>query len=687
MLRIGIARSVRCAESSLVRCRGQWLASGRRTLADGPGNRTVLPGSQSQTVAGVPQPPILDAQKTNLDAAAGASVKVPPPPPSAPSATSVLSSTTPPTPSINTGNLPPTGYGTAAAGPTSAPPPPPKRPRRRFRNFIYTLFLLSALGYAGGVYYSLVSDNFHDFFTEYVPFGEDAVSYFEEREFRKRFPSKDVAPKNWPQTRGENKVNIGRSSGLSPRTVEETHQDLNRGGKHMNAVDGGKPQPGKAQQVPDDASGREKTQAVEAAKKGTPASDAPAGKDAKVESKPATSAPAQAKTAAPAPAPVSAIAGPQVDHINVPQAAEPVVQDLVKMVNNIITAVNASPEASKFTSVVQTMKGDLNTIISEVGTLKETAVADANKRIQDANTEFDTAAKELVQRLEMEMREQEAKWREEYEVERERLSTTYEKRLQAELESVKKVEEEKAHNSLLQQEVDLQKKYMETVQSKVEQERSGRLSKLNELSTSVSELENLTGKWNAIVDSTLQTQHLHLALSALRSRLNSDNETPTPFLNELIALKQLAPNSDLIAAAIATINPSSYQTGIPSAAALIDRFRRVASEVRKAALLPSDAGVASHAASAVLSRLMFSKKSESGGGVPQGGDVEAVLARSEVALEEGDLDAAAREMNGLQGWAGVLSRDWVGECRRVLEVRQAVEVIATEARLQSLLVE
>ena len=64
-----------------------------------------------------------------------------------------------------------------------------------------------------------------------------------------------------------------------------------------------------------------------------------------------------------------------------------------------------------------------------------------------------------------------------------------------------------------------------------------------------------------------------------------------------------------------------------------------------------------------------------------------MLARTEVLLEEGDLDAAAREMNGLNGWAKVLSKDWLAECRRVLEVRQALDVIATEARLQSLLVE
>ena len=62
------------------------------------------------------------------------------------------------------------------------------------------------------------------------------------------------------------------------------------------------------------------------------------------------------------------------------------------------------------------------------------------------------------------------------------------------------------------------------------------------------------------------------------------------------------------------------------------------------------------------------------GDCPRGRRGEATLARTEVLLEEGEWDSAAREMNGLQGWAGVLARDWVGEVRRVLEVWQAVDV-------------
>ncbi|TKA69940.1 hypothetical protein B0A55_10794, partial [Friedmanniomyces simplex] len=510
--------------------------------------------------------------------------------------------------------------------------------------------------------------------------------------------------KNWPQTRGENKVTIGKSSGLSPRIANERKEssDLGQKGRHVSAIeDNNKPQPGKAQQTPDATSPRDKTQAVEAAKKGVeaPQSSSPGTSGGRTlqpkenvadkgdVSRPATSQPkeaasrpaqdtAQAKPAAPP--------APAIDHLNVPQATEPVVQELVKMVNNVITAINASPEASKFSSTVQTAKGDLDNIISTIGTLKDSAAHEAETKIKDAHTEFDTAAKELVRRLEQEMREQESKWREEYENEREKLSNSYQQRLQTELDSVKKVQEEERKNALIQQEIDLQKQYMDTVKAKVEEERSGRLSKIDALAQSVDELEKLTGEWNSVVDATLKTQHLQVAVEAVRAKV-LDSDTPTPFLNELVALKEVSKNDDVVNAAIASINPLAYQRGIPSPASLIDRFRRVASEVRKASLLPEDAGVASHAASAVLSRFMFTKKADRG--LPEGEDVEATLARTEVLLEEGDLDAAAREMNGLRGWAGVLSRDWVGECRRVLEVRQAVEVIATEARLQSLLVE
>jgi mitofilin len=540
-----------------------------------------------------------------------------------------------------------------------------------------TLIVLSALGYAGGVYYALKSDNFHDFFTEYIPGGEDAVSYFEEREFRKRFPPRPVESKNWPQLRGENKVTIGKSSGLSAKPSDES--DLGSKGRHNGAQAEAKPV----------AAAKEKAKEA----KETVKDVADSAKKAVTQAAPAAPKPAATQPA------VST-----VDHVNVAEATEPVVQDLVKMVNNIITAVNASSEAGKLSTTVRSAKDDLQKIIGEISTMKEVAAHDAETQVRNAHMEFDGAAKELVRRLEAEMRETESKWRDEYESERERLSNTYQQRLSAELEAARRVAEEKNKNALLEQEISLQKNFSKSVKAKIEEERDGRLSKLDELATSVAELEKLSSDWSEVIDANLATQHLHVALESVRNAvLNSEH--PTPFINELVALKEVSKGNDVVNAAIGSINPAAYQRGIPTPANLIDRFRRVASEVRKASLLPEDAGVASHAASAVLSKMMFTKKGERG--LPNGDDVEATLARTEVLLEEGDLESATREMNGLKGWAGVLSRDWVAETRRVLEVRQAVDVsvpslpkcdhlqvanecalqvIAAEARLQSLLV-
>jgi len=84
----------------------------------------------------------------------------------------------------------------------------------------------------------------------------------------------------------------------------------------------------------------------------------------------------------------------------------------------------------------------------------------------------------------------------------------------------------------------------------------------------------------------------------------------------------------------------------------------------------------------VLSKLMFKKN-----GLAQGNDVESILAKTETYLEESNVDSAAREMNQLSGWARTLANDWLREARLVLEVQQALDVIAAEARVQSLRVQ
>ena len=540
------------------------------------------------------------------------------------------------------------------------------------------------MSYGAAVFYALKSDNFHDFFTEYVPYGEEAVLYFEERSFHKRFPNARINRNRVHPSaqRGGNKVTIPSKSGISWRVFEEGNSegsDLSQKGRHMSALDANKPtnnQVSNTQQAPNLAEHKEKSAAVEAAKASaqpkTPAS-APEKKaeqptEAKSTPSPATLSP-KSDTRPPAIVPVTCLSP-----LEIPNAEEPVVQELAKIVNDLITVINAdSADAShKYSAPITKAKDALAEIGTKIAAMKEAERQAAEAKINEAHRKFDEGAKELARRIDAARGEELAQYREEFEKEREKLSHSYLEKIKTDVERAQQVSEQRMKNELTEQAIELKRKFVSDIKSLVEQEREGRLSKISELSTNVDDLQKLTSGWNGVIDSNLATQKLQVAVDAVRSSISraaASEGRPKPFLNELAALKEVANGDHVVDAAIASINPTAYQRGIPSPAQLIDRFRRVSSEVRKASLLPENAGIASHAASLVLSKIMFKKQ-----GQPQGGDVESVLTRAETLLEEGDLDGAAREMNTLKGWAGVLSKDWLQECRKVLEVRQALDV-------------
>lgn len=512
------------------------------------------------------------------------------------------------------------------------------------------------------MYYSRINDNFHDFFTEYIPYGEEAVLYFEEQEFRKRFPgvlggrSRDT---------GE-RVKIPSSSGVSWRVADgsgERHTAaVTKDVSKVNASQSPAPAPDtKSKQTPSPDKPSHPVQQQPKEPEPVKAKEQP--KEEPRGTSPASFRPPEVDEPSRFPDEVT-----RIDPININDAKEPLVQDLVKIINDIITVVNADNANAKFSATIGKAKDELSKFGGKINDLKSAALKDADEKVKSSHEEFDRAAKELIKRLENEMREQESKWRDEYESERQKIQEAFDQKLKAEIERANELNEQKLQNQLLEQAVELKRKFMEEVKNRVEEERNGRLGKLSDLSNSVSELEKLTTDWNSVVDTNLKTQHLHVAVETVRAILE-DTTTPRPFTKELVALKEIAGDDPVVDAAIASINPTAYQHGISTSAQLIDRFRRVATEVRKASLLPEEAGVASHASSYLLSKVMFKKK-----GLAEGDDVESILTRTETYLEEGDLDNAAREMNGLQGWAKTLSRDWLNEVRKVLEVQQALDV-------------
>ncbi|KAJ4271456.1 MICOS complex subunit mic60 [Fusarium torreyae] len=544
--------------------------------------------------------------------------------------------------------------------PRTPPPPPPAPVKkkgffRRLKNFVFTLLVLGVVGFAGGVWYSRVSDNFHDFFTEYVPFGEQAVLYLEEMDYKKRFPN----PAS--KTRAtDDAVRVPAQSGASWRVAEAD--------RHSSAG----PVTAKAKQVEETVKAKApkapavqaKTVAKEAEKPATPAPKSDSGFKAPEVNEPSKFPPLK-----------------PIDLLSLEDAKEPVIQDLVHMVNDLILVINADGAHGKYGSSVGKAKSEIAKVGGKLKAMKDEFEKKAALQVREKIEEFDKAATDLVDRVESSMVTQENQWRKDFEDEMKKVRENYEDRIKVLLEREQKVNEEKLQNQLAEQALVLKKEFVKDVENQVEQERKSRLGKLSALSSAVSDLEKLTTGWNDVLDTNLKTQQLHVAVEAVRASLEDDHH-PRPFIRELVALREIASDDPVVNAAIASVNPAAYQRGISTSSQLIDRFRRVANEVRKASLLPDEAGVASHASSWVLSHVMFKKQ-----GLADGNDVESILTRTQTYLEEGDLDSAAREINGLDGWAKTLSKDWLGEVRKVLEVQQALDVIATEARLQSLRVD
>ncbi|KAK0732562.1 mitochondrial inner membrane protein Mitofilin [Apiosordaria backusii] len=615
----------------------------------------------------------------------------PPPPPQTTPAATITPEQAP---------LTPPAPGPAVVPPPPPPPAPPVVPKkkgffRRLRNLLLRLVLLGVLGFGGGVWYSRINDNFHDFFTQYVPYGEEAVLYLEELDFRKRFPNVANRVTGRKAETASEQVNIPAQSGASWRVADGDHAGRQSSGVTQKVVaakdavketvkDIVKPEPATVTKAKNETAALPKVEAKDAAletkAKGVPT---PVEEKKEVAVVPASASSAETKEFRAPDVNEPSVWPPAspIDPLSVPHADDPIVQQLVHMLNDIITVINYDGAADKYSQTIWKAKDEVSKVGDRILSIKSAAEEEAAKQVKARIDSFDKHANELVSRLEAIILAQEQQWRHEFEAEVERLKHSYDDKIKLIQEREQKLSEQKLQNKLLEQAVELQRQFSRDIKKHVEEERNGRLGRLESLSKAVSELEKLTAGLNEVVDTNLRTQQLHVAVEAVRASLE-DAHHPRPFIKELVALKEIAADDPVVDAAIASIHPSAYQRGIPTSAELIDRFRRVAAEVRKASLLPEDAGVASHASSYLLSKVMFKKQ-----GLAAGDDVESILTRTQTFLEEGDLDNAAREMNTLGGWAKTLSRDWLSEVRKVLEVQQALDVITTEARLQSLKVE
>ena len=220
--------------------------------------------------------------------------------------------------------------------------------------------------------------------------------------------------------------------------------------------------------------------------------------------------------------------------------------------------------------------------------------------------------------------------------------------------------------------IELQRRWIREVKVKVEEERGGRLARLDELATGLKRLERLALDNSTYLDENIRVHGMWTALRAMQAAIDAPERRP--FREELRLLRHVAAAKDdaVVSAALASLEETDIpDVGVEPLADLATWFlTSVAPRVSSVALVPDrDAGVLSYLASHLLSSLRFQRH-----GLAPGTDVLTVLARAEYYMNEKDLDSAARELNQLAGPAQELLHDWLEAARRRLEAQQALEV-------------
>ena len=232
---------------------------------------------------------------------------------------------------------------------------------------------------------------------------------------------------------------------------------------------------------------------------------------------------------------------------------------------------------------------------------------------------------------------------------------------------------DRLREEVIAQGIELQRRWIREIKVHVEEERGGRLGKLDELSANLKRLERIALDNSAYLDQNIR---VHALWSAIRALANSTtaSSTRTSFREELRVLRHItAVREDPIVSVVldSIENTDIPDIGVEPFADLTTWFaEEVAPKVAQVALVPDEnAGVLSYLASRALSNLRFQRH-----GLVPGNDALSVLSRAEYYLNEKKLDSAARELNQLKGPAKILLHDWLEAARRRLEVEQALEV-------------
>jgi len=363
---------------------------------------------------------------------------------------------------------------------------------------------------------------------------------------------------------------------------------------------------------------------------------------------------------------------------------------LASTIDNLAAFLNNNPTAPtnpNAKEVLEIAELDLKTLGDRLQQIKDSEKANLEATLEEQAKDYSHQLLQLEMEAQDRLDQQGEDWRKFFEGERQNIVRDYRAKLEAQLEAQSEIINQRLKEEVIAQGIELQRRWVREIKVRVEEERGGRLARLDELAAELKRLSRVTLDNSDYLDENLR---LHALWSSIRSLTNVIEETSVrrPFREELRVLRHVAlaggvRDDPVLSVTLEVLEDNDTpDIGVEPFADLASWFATsVAPRVSSVALVPDEnAGMLSYVASSLFSSFRFQRR-----GLVPGDDVLSVLSRAEYYMNEKDLDSATRELNRLHGPAKLLLNDWLEAARRRLEVLQALEVVQAQATLASLL--
>lgn len=374
--------------------------------------------------------------------------------------------------------------------------------------------------------------------------------------------------------------------------------------------------------------------------------------------------------------------------------SEAELQKIINSLNDTINLINqqqfkiGGKKLEKMEESYQTLVDD---ILHLDKNLKETVSHSINEKAEEVASKL---SKQYKRKLSVSEAELQDKYRNEFIHLKEELEKHYADLLAQKLEANKQHLEAKHANEVALLSITQVREFNKIIKEKVDSERNGRLSNIEQLEEKSKELTKALDNVTKIVTRSEAVKQIAQNIEKIKSKLDSHELHGLSLQEDLNRLRTLTDIAvpgpkpccksknlplPLFRVALAELEDiaSSKDAKILSNEQLYNRWNLLENDFKTASLLPPNAGVLGHFTAKIFSFLLFTKR---GSAPPDATDLDSIFARVNEDLRLSKLDSAVSEVVGLKGWTHVLCDDWLKSARRKLEVEQLVDILDSELK-------